>query len=130
MIKSPDLRDIQAAELRVVAAKQHTIDGARRVWTAVKSSLVRPASLAAVAAAGFCGGLLLSRRRTVPESSSDVERPVARESFTSVVLAFALRSAVRMLPGIASRMWTEHREAETRKAAHAGPRERAAAANP
>ena len=80
---------------------------------AVKSALTRPSSLAAVAAAGFGGGWLLSRSRKDRKSSEDREKPAAgTESLVSVAAAFTLRYAARMLPMILSRMWAERRKDE------------------
>ena len=110
MMKSPDLADLHAAELRLVSAKQRTAEGARRTREAMKLALARPSSLAVVAAAGFCGGLLAgrsSRRQPAGDQGG-----AGKDSFVSLVLAFGLRYAARIAPVILSRMWAERRRDE------------------
>jgi len=107
----PRLADIHAAELRFVAARNRTADGGRRAWLAMNSALAHPSSLALVAAAGFCGGLLASRSGA-RRASPDKEQPAGEKPLAGLILVFFLRYAMRLLPMIVGRMWAEQRTDE------------------
>ena len=111
MTKEADLHAIHAAELRLVEAKQHTLESGRRVWLGIKAGAARPSILAAFAAVGLCGGWLIGRSRKAPEPAKTAET-AETDSFASIIFALALRSAARLLPVVVSRVWAEQRKEE------------------
>lgn len=111
MIKAPDAASVHAAELKLFAARERTINGGRRTWRAMRTALARPSSLALVAAAGFCGGLVVSRPRARRASSSTDKGNAT--SFAAMALAFAMRYASRILPVVIARVWTERKAMES-----------------
>jgi hypothetical protein len=112
MIRSPLPADIHAAELRFAEAKQRTIDGVRRAGLAAQAALARPSSLALIAAAGFCGGWLVSRSRSKPAALRTGDEQAGRGSIAALLLPLALRYAGRILPGVLSRAWAERQGGE------------------
>ena len=113
MIKAPDLAAVYAAELKLAEAKTRALDGGRRAWLAVKVKVTRPSSLALIAAAGFCGGWLVSHRFDRPAPTTE-EPPAAagKGLIAGLILPFLLQAASRILPVVISGAFTERVKAE------------------
>ena len=113
MIKAPNLAAVYAAELKLAEAKTRALDGGRRAWLAVKVGVTRPSSLALIAAAGFCGGWLVSRRSPRPTpSTEDATAAAGKGAIAGLILPFLLQAASRILPLVVNGIFTERQKAD------------------
>jgi hypothetical protein len=112
MIKAPDLAAIYAAELKLAEARIQMLDGGRRAWLAVKVAVTRPSSLALIAAAGFCGGWLVSRRSARPEPRAGEATAAGKGVIAGLIFPFLLQAASRILPLVVSGAFTERKKAD------------------
>jgi hypothetical protein len=94
MMRVPDQEVVRAAELRVIIARQRTVDEVRRVRAGLKAQMARPSTLAAAAAIGGVAGFLMARKpRGASEGERDGKAETGKHSAMAIALAFAGRYA-------------------------------------
>ena len=104
---------IYAAELRVVEAKRATREHFDRSRTALRTTIARPTTLAAVFALATGAGFWLTRKEKRPtkvtyrsrSSSEAATTAAASTSIAGLVLAFAMRYAMERGPALAKALW-------------------------
>lgn len=109
MMRTPDLAEIHAAELRVAESKLNTLESLRRVPGAFHAALTRPSTmLLAMGAAGLWGFCMARRARAT--SSSDGAAVARPPSVAALGAAFIVRFAMQYLTSIFRHVWTAREE--------------------
>ena len=103
MTPMPTRAAIHAAELRIAQSRQATLDSLRQLPGALRSTLTRPAAIAAIGGGAALSGFWLERQGQChpappPEPQAAGEHTTRNTSMAAVVLAFVMRQAMQNMP--------------------------------
>jgi len=118
MMRAPTLAAIYAVEIKVAQFKGNTRESLRRVPVAFRATLLRPPTLALIAAAaGLIGFWLIRRPQPQAKSSHDGVTVAPTTSAFGLLLAFIVRYGMRRIPIIVQQVWA----AREKRAEPVGP---------